>query len=122
MKFPSLETKDMKMCCLLRYITHFRGDNRWVWRNCRIVFISSGKPKEVRQKQYHCNYYDSHMKSPRFEPQAHPHKSIVFKLPELCHGDVTNMVLRLYTVLFHIDVPYIKFYICGFQMQILWQK
>jgi hypothetical protein len=32
------------------------------------------------------------------------------------------MVLRLYTVLFHIDVSYIKFYICGCQMQILWQK
>jgi hypothetical protein len=68
------------------------------------VFISSGKPEEVRQKHYYCNYYDSHMKSPRFEPQAHPYISIV-ELPELCQGDVTDMVLKLYTVLFHIDVP-----------------
>jgi hypothetical protein len=77
MKFPSLETEDMKMCCMFRYIMHFRGDNRWVWRNFRMVSISGGKPKEVGQKQYHCNYYDSRMKSPRFEPQAPPYKSIV---------------------------------------------
>ena len=58
---------------------------------------------------------------PGLNPRLH-HINPLFKLPELCHGDVTIMVLRLYTVLFHIDVSYIKFYICGFQMQILWQK
>jgi hypothetical protein len=35
-----------------------------------MVLISSGKPKEVKQKQYHCIYCDSHIKSPRFEPQT----------------------------------------------------
>jgi hypothetical protein len=46
------------------------------------------------------------------------HINPLFKLPDLCHGDVTIMVLvlRLYSIVFHIDVSYIKFYIYGFQM------
>jgi hypothetical protein len=109
MKILSLKIENVKKCCLVRDNTHVRSDNRWIWRNCRMVFISSGKPKEVRSSTTASTMILT-WSHPGLNPRLH-YIIPLFKLPEL-----------LYSVLFHIYVSYSKFYVCCFQMQILWQQ